>query len=343
MTMDTIEITDLQDGDVMLYHGNSWLAKAIRFFDGQEVNHAGLYVGGLKVDEALAGGLTERGLQESIKDDEFIIIKRLKSHPGTMTPVLDKAKAYITNGNRYGYEQIVLLAFLALTRKLHVNRYLKWLLRKVLDDAADLLMAQGERQPMICSEFVYRCYDEALPTSTDPYSLEINPLTVKTRISGKKPPQAPLQRDSLLAWAVDVTTPKKGATSELMISFEGLRGKKPSLPEAPEEKRLASMSLDDLIEQYLLEAKKPPQRSALDTEASIRNAEMLESIRKFSEAYYQASLKKGTKAAGQPAVKGEAEDVQSVLTHMLETVADFVTPGDLLNCRSLYNAGKIRL
>jgi hypothetical protein len=339
--MDPIKTSDMQDGDVILYHGNTWLAKAIQFFDGTEVNHAGLYVGGLKVDEALARGLTERGLQESIQEHEYVIINRLKSHPGTLNPVLDKAKAYIANGNRYGYEQIVLLAFLGLTRKLHINPYLKWLLRKIFDDAADLLMGHGDRQPLICSEFVYRCYDEALPTSTDPYSLEINPLTVKTRSSGERPPQPGLQRDSLLVWAMDVTTPQKGVSSELMLSFEGLRGKKKALPKAPEEKRLASMSLDDLIKQYLLESKKPPSRSALDMEASIRSPEMLESIRRFSGAYYQASMRKGKRAAGPLTRKAEEEDIPTVLTHLLDTVADFVTPGDLLNCQSLYSVGEI--
>ena len=338
--MDPITKSDLQDADVMLYHGNTWVAKAIRFFDGTDVNHAGLYVGGEKVDEALANGLTERGLQESIEADAYVIIRRLKSHPGTMTPVLKKAKAYIATGNRYGFEQIVLLAFLGLTRKLQVNATLQWLMRKVLDDAADLLMGHGGRQPMICSEFVYRCYDEALPLSTDPYTLDVNPLPMKTRRSGERLPPAGLHRDSLLAWSIDVTTPKKAGSSELMLSFENIKGKRKVLPREPKEKKLALMPLDDLIKQYLLETK-GPLRSTLDLEASIRSAEMLESIRKFTEAYYQASVKKTKRTAGTLTLKGVEGEIPAALAHVLDTVADFVTPGDLLNCHSLFSVGKI--
>ena len=47
-----------------------------------------------------------------------------------MEPVVNKAEDYLSIGNRYGFEQIFLLAFLGLTRKLHVDQYLEWLLRK---------------------------------------------------------------------------------------------------------------------------------------------------------------------------------------------------------------------
>ena len=173
-------------GDIILYHGNSLLAKLIQFFDGTEMNHAGIFLGEEMVGEALTGGLTKRTIDDSIKDDEYVIVRRLKNDPGTMQPVVDKAEDYLSIGNRYGYEQIFLLAFLGLTRKLHVNQYLEWLLRKILDKAADWLMNQGDRQPMICSEFAYRCYDEALPVAHDPYSLDIDPFpgTIQGDISG---------------------------------------------------------------------------------------------------------------------------------------------------------------
>lgn len=340
--MDSIKKTDVQDADVILYHGNTPLAKAIRFVDGTDVNHASLYVGGDKVGEALGNGLQERTLKESIKDNEYVILRRLKSHPGTMNPVLEKAKAYIATGNRYGYEQIVLLAFLGLTRKLHVNAYLKWLLRKVLDDATDLLMKQGDRQPMICSEFVYRCYNEALSSSIDPYSLDINPFPMKARIIGEKLPHTGMHRDSLLAWVTDVTTQKKAVSSELMLSFESLRGKKKILPKGTQEKNFASMSIDNLIKHYLQETK-GPLRSTFDIEASIRSAEMLVSINKFAEAYYQASTKKAARAGKTLTVKTVEGDIPTALSHLLDTVADFVTPGDLLNCHNLYSVGEMTL
>lgn len=344
--MDSIKKTDVQDADVILYHGNTWLAKAIRLFDGTDVNHASLYVGEDNVGEALGNGLTKRTLKESIEDNEYVILRRLKSHPGTMNPVLEKAKAYIAIGNRYGYEQIVLLAFLGLTRKLTVNAYLKWLLRKVMDEAAKLLMKKGNRQPMICSEFVYRCYNEALPLSTDPYTLDINPFPIKPTTTlvetGKRLSHRGIHKDSLIAWATDVMMPqKKTAQSEIMLSFDSLKGKKKILPPGFKDRKFASMSMDNLIENYLKETKSPSQ-STFDMEASIRSAEMLVSINTFAEAYYQASIKKADQGAGKAlTVKAVEGEIPAALLHLLDTAEDFVTPGDLLSCQNLYSVGEI--
>ncbi|OGP67409.1 MAG: hypothetical protein A2W27_05245 [Deltaproteobacteria bacterium RBG_16_44_11] len=331
--MDFIKKTEMQDADVILYHGKTWLAKAIRFFDGSNINHAGLYLGLEKVGEALANGLTKRSFQESIKDNEYVIIRRLKSHHDTMKPVLEKAKTYISAGNRYAYEQIILLAFLCLTRKLHVNAGLDCLIRKILDEAANmtLLMEQGKKQPMICSEFVYRCYDEALPSSTDPYSLDINPFPRATLTSEKKLSYSGVHRDSLLAWATDVITIKKGASSDLLFSLEDSKSKK---------KLLEERNLDELIEQYLFEVK-GPLRSTFDVEASIRNAEMLASIKNFAEAYYQTSIK-GEKEAVEPVTMKIVEgEIPAAFAYLLGTVANFVTPGDFLNCQNLYSVGNV--
>ena len=53
-------------GDIILYHGNSLLAKLIQFFDGTEMNHAGIFLGEGMVGEALKDGLTKRTIEESI-------------------------------------------------------------------------------------------------------------------------------------------------------------------------------------------------------------------------------------------------------------------------------------
>jgi len=174
--MDTMETQEISAGDIILYHSDSLLANLIRFFDGTEVNHASVCIGDGKVVEAVGAGIKCNTIRGSIRDAEYGIVRRMKTDPGTMQPVVDKANWYLQIGNRYGYEQLVLLAILGLTRKLQVNNYLSWLLRKIFDQAADILMKQGDRQPMICSEFVYRCYDEALPVAHDPYCLDIAPF-----------------------------------------------------------------------------------------------------------------------------------------------------------------------
>jgi hypothetical protein len=103
-----------------------------------------------------------------------------------------------------------------------------------------------------------------------------------------------------------------------------------------EEKKLAGMPLDELIRNYLEDVKRPKARS-LDMEASLRDPEMLQCIGRFSQAFYTATkLPKGKTTAA----KGLG-DVNEALNHLIETVADFVTPGDLYKCDNLSSIGKI--
>ena len=342
--MNTISVKDIVDGDILLYHGNSLLAELIRFFDGTDVNHASICIGNGKVGEALGHGLTTNAIPDSIKNDEYVIVKRLKTNPGTMKPVVDRAKYYLSIGNRYGFEQLVLLALLGLTRKIQVNKYLSWLLRKILDQAADWLMAHGDRQPMICSEFVYRCYDEALPAAHDPYSLDITPFPPMDRsaLAGAKALATPLamkhyHRDSLLAWAVTVASEQKQSSKfSYFHSLPAGLEKAGRRALSAEEKSLTAMSLDDLIKKYLEEAKKPASRT-LDLEAALRSPEMFDSIKKFGASFYSLTYHPKTKDISS---KGEAE-IPAILEHLSKAVADFVTPGDLYKCDTLSNIGEV--
>jgi hypothetical protein len=349
--METITTNEVVDGDVILYHGNSLISSLIRLFDGTEVNHAGIYLGHDQVGEAMAKGLTRENIADSIKGSEYVIVQRLKAYPDTMKPVIDKAGYYLEIGNKYAYEQILLLAFLGLARKLPVNAYLKWLLRKILDQAADLLTSHGDKQPMICSEFVYRCYDEALPGTYDPYSLEIErfPAAIRkegtrTRSLSKSAQYKNIQRDSLLAWAGDVMSNRSKFASSVLLSSleEGTTRKmeKSALADA-DEKKLSAMSLDNLIKSYIKETRKPASRS-LEAQSSLRSPEMLGSIKKFSEALYSVTKPPKSRVTKSWSAKGAQKQIPTTLDHLFKTVADFVTPGDLYTkCDNLYSVGMI--
>jgi len=64
--MDNITKKEVVTGDIILYHGDSLLAKLIQFFDGTEMNHASVYLGEGMVGEALVGGLTKRTIEDSM-------------------------------------------------------------------------------------------------------------------------------------------------------------------------------------------------------------------------------------------------------------------------------------
>ena len=96
---------------------------------------------------------------------------------------------YLDQGNRYAYGQILLLAMVCSTRKLDLsNPLLRRIVYSAINNAAAFVrrMQSGGKQPMICSEFVYRAYDEAiLPDKDDIYTIEIEPLWPTRPVDGR--------------------------------------------------------------------------------------------------------------------------------------------------------------
>jgi hypothetical protein len=170
-----IQPSDLKPGDVFLYHGDSFLSRLIRLFDGTEYSHASIFSGDDHVVEALGEGVVGRSIKQSIADAKFTDVYRYRNKdsggqlgddqsPLPAKPVIAKATAFEQNKDRYAYEQIVFLALLASTRQTSApSPLLGMILRNLLDHASDVLahlIATG-KEPLICSELVYRCYIES--------------------------------------------------------------------------------------------------------------------------------------------------------------------------------------
>lgn len=170
---DKVKPADLKPCDVLLYHGTAFISRMICLFDGSEYSHAAIY-DGTNIAEALGKGITSDPVATSVQGAKYVDVFRFHSDSGAQLrdtgypekPVLDRVAFYVGNPERYAYEEIVFLALLATTRRLPVVGWvpgLGALLRTVLDSAADVLnkiIATG-KEPMICSELVYRCYAEA--------------------------------------------------------------------------------------------------------------------------------------------------------------------------------------
>ena len=346
---DAVTPQDLHEADVLLYRGTSFISRAIQFFDGTYVSHAGLCLGDdstgeRQVGEAIAKGLVSRPLATSVHGSEWVEVRRLKNAPSTMQPVLDVAHTYIDQGNRYGYEQIVLLAFLCLTRKLEVTPVLRRLLRTVLDAAANALtsLTNGGKEPMICSEFVYRCYDEALPEPDDVYSLRINEAL------GAVPLRAVLPGTAAAAAGAPVTIRGQGVHPDsLLAMFSSGSGRSwtgtgtaplalagPSTREA--EKPAPEGRVDDLIEQYLGEVR---TTRTLAVRPDVALEDLREATDHFAAAFSGAVLPQALEqlAAAPP------ENTATAYSHLLTAAANFVTPGDLLKTQRLFTLGKLQV
>lgn len=317
----------LEAGDVLLYEGRGLLAKLIRFFDGTQVNHAGLYLGGLEVGEAVQEGVVARPLDTSIGDHPAVFVRRLTTTPTTMLPVANRGRTYIGQGQRYAYEQLLLLAFLGLTRKLKVTPILNTLLRRLLDAAASVLVkaTSAGRQPMICSEFVYRCYDEAEPESVDVYSLRIGEMSVQP------PPDG-----SGVAFALGtvVAAPRqrgRGVHPRSVLAWALARRRTAAVPfdvSAPAD--VSREELEGLIQTYFDEVQQPPAVSSFDAGG---DDELARSTERLALAWEDA-----TAGAARAAVSFSAS---GPLEHLFRTAADFVTPGDLFHTQSLATIGQV--
>jgi hypothetical protein len=321
----TLPVDTLRAGDVLLYRGEGLVSRLICFFDRSEVSHAGLYLGGGRVGEAVAAGVVRHTVEESFAHASRVLARRLTAPVETMDPVLARAEATLAEHDRYGFEQIVLLALLSLSRRVKASPILKRLLRKVLDGAASfltgLVSGDAKRQPMICSEFVYRCYDEALPASDDVYALAIDLATPRSR--GARP-----------AVLVDVPRGRGVEPGSILdvASSPAIRGLARRAAPAP-----VTESLEELARRYLDETVKARSAERL-TPADV--AELAPSIDGFAEAWRAAGGAAAVPAAG-PALRG-ARDATSALDALTRTAADFVTPGDLLKTTSLYELGDVK-
>ncbi|MHB8954573.1 MAG: C40 family peptidase [Pirellulaceae bacterium] len=342
----------LAAGDVLLYRAEDGIknlhSALIRKLDGTEVSHAGLFIGDGTVAEALAvgehAGLDRQPVEDSVAGSKWVAVRRLKQLPGPMTPVLEVANSYLAQHNRYAYGQIVLLAGICLTRKLDLDNWLlRCIARTIFDQSTALLerFRKEGKEPMICSEFVFRTYDEARPEPDDPYSLEIlsQAAAAPRRWFSQLRRQRQVARDK---------TPSKVPTihpDSVLAQLEAA-GETPERLLAAAENKVTAVArpeedLDPLIEQYLAETEviKSDRPPAVAAAGPVSMDELLDAARHFAAELADAAARKAETANRRVGVaKGLAEAAPKTLA---DIVADFVTPGDLLKSPSLTEAGTI--
>jgi hypothetical protein len=230
------------------------------------------------------------------------------------------------------------LAVILLTRKINLDSpVLRRIAVGVFERANEFVnyMHDRGREPMICSEFVFRAYDEALPADIDPYSLEIvsqgeqiprkrfSPFRLRERIFGAAPENnlPTVHPQSLLA-TTDIDNRRFAAG-------------------AYEVDLISDAELDFLMREYLEE---PPLLGV--TEPFVRGAarETSEDEVRDAAARLAASLSGAysmNDSTGMP-VFGAGNYAAARVSEKLKAVAaDFVTPGDLLKSPSLVTIGKI--
>lgn len=330
---DTIAKTSLQPADILLYRGKGVLGRLIRFFDDSDVNHAGLYLGidggQPRVGEAVKEGVTKELLDVSVHDREYVWVRRLTNN-APLEPVLVVGQRYLSQGQRYAYEQLLLAAFLSMTRKLKITPLLSGLLRTILDGAASLIvqLTSGGREPMICSEFVYRCFDEADPAFHDAYAIFIDPFASPLPVELRVPVTGRgIHPDSLLARAY------VARSRRVRHSFA------PAAPAAMRASAAPSVAaIEEVAAAYLAEVASRPaaSRGALTAPASLTEPDTLRALDNLANAWAGAVA---AHPGGSPAAAASLDPLD-LLKH---AAANFVTPGDLIRTNSLHTLGKLEI
>jgi hypothetical protein len=177
--MDQIPFGSIQQGDVLLFHSEGFVSWAIRFVDGTDWNHAAFVYDPTTAVQIDAGTTVQKldlKTRVDASDVDYVGVSRLKSAPAQWQPLDTRADFYLNSTTRYDYEAIVLLALLCTTRRLPFPALLKPMIRSLLDAAAAWLVkiTNAGEVCMICSDLVYRCYNEALPASDDIYTIRVS-------------------------------------------------------------------------------------------------------------------------------------------------------------------------
>lgn len=333
---------EISAGDVLLFHGQGFVSWAIRKIDGSDVNHAAIVLPGGVLAEAGGFGLQQRAVPQTMGQGESMRVSRLDAAVD-LAPVLAKASTYLAAGHLYAYQQIVMLALLCVTRSIPLPRLARRMVRSVLEHAATAvldLLPVGAKW-MICSEYVYRCFDEAVDGDHDPYRLLISGVSFG-------PGEA-----TLVDWALDnvrdvPVTPavafgsmpaepvQRAATIEASLA--------PAIADYAAELHAAGLTADDDLPPMLDVSFGPP--AALPPEPT--DDELLASLATFGEAWGRATgagpsgpvtpaFGPGTVATiSAAALKGALEGLKHISVD-----PNFVTPRDLLQTPSLRPIGRI--
>lgn len=337
----SLRTENLQAGDILLYNSDNLIARLIRKFDDAEVSHAGLYLGEGLVGEALIvgnPGLNRNPIAESVKGSNWVEVSRLEDGV-EFSPVLAKADWYLSQGNRYAFEQIFMLAMILLTRKVDQGDWLvRQIAEKTLSGCAILLhrWRAEDREPMICSEFVFRAFDEALHDDKDRFTIEIGEQSTRQpirklsrrrrrrRFGVTTPTESPtIHPESLLAQIADEPVRMMDApkVADVLTSTEGIEAE----IERPGREYLGERA------SFRAEAAVESETSQEDVKAAAAD---------FASALIQADrlLAGSVPMSGAHAMKsGEVNRIEE----LKEVVADFVTPGDLHRSRSLTIVGRL--
>lgn len=329
-----------EPANILCYRSDDLVARAIRFFDDAEVDHTGLLINADTVGESVGGeGLVQRSLKDSMAAKrERADVMELASPPPSMDPVLAKANELLSKGADYAYGQIALLAGICFLRRIDESRPLMRRLAKAAIDRAAAFVRwcqSNGKQPMICSEFVYRCYDEAVDHDNNPYSIEIDESRTagsRHRLLGRRRRKQAATSSGIPSDSILGRLKKEHGDLTAALTLPRVHTIVPPTTVSDEE-------FDSLVKACLAESSGGEPNAAshmLEPKPEVTMEDIRRSIADFGIALCSASK------SGFRHDEVDPSSLPPLAARAIEGFsADFVTPGDLHNSRSLTTVGKV--
>lgn len=187
----SLQVTDLLPGDVLLHMGAGELSKLIAWVGDSVYSHAAMVIPGNQLIEAAASGVRHAGLAERARMlanfhyiDVFRPLRPTARDTAELAALFSAGDAYL--GRPYPMTSLFTLGVICAVRnKLPGDAALHAALRMALD-----LVVKNDDSQVVCSELVYRAFDEA--ATRPPHALRL-PLT------STPPSPTPLPRIDVVA------------------------------------------------------------------------------------------------------------------------------------------------
>jgi hypothetical protein len=174
---DSLRTSDLQPGDVLLHMGTGELSKLIAWVGDSAYSHAAMVIGGNQLIEAAASGVRHAGLAERTRMlanfhyiDAYRPLRPTAQDVRGRDALLAAAEVYL--GRPYPMTSLLTLGVICAVRnKTPGGVAMQQVLRMALD-----LVVHNDASQVVCSELVYRAFDEA--ATTPAHALRL-PLTTQ--------------------------------------------------------------------------------------------------------------------------------------------------------------------
>lgn len=323
-----MDIRDLQAGDILLFSGekDSFISQAIMFLTDAPVSHAAMTYApsSIIVEETPPAIQTSKAAERF--DGRTISVMRLNPAQPKYTPVLNAATSYLNNKEPYATANLYLVGMLLIYRRFTPRDFLQQVIIKILKKlTASIIDYHNARKypgklPMVCSQFVYQCYEDAGPD----YQLQIKNGVLSTGITEVEP--IPSLVDQAIARVII------DATSDFQSFIRGNVGMALTTPVPESDEELAKELMEALRGESLLTAEAVPP--------TIRN-DLVVAIHEFSQAIQVART--GIVPPPDELLQANSQHTASEsLARLKAEEPIFVTPGDLLlRCQNLAKVGTI--